>query len=102
MSKCSTPQIEFANIKFETEVLPNLFSEASRRQQAQVEVDTTSNVYVADGGNKRVLKLAAGSNTPTVLPFTGLKGPGSVTVDTTGNVYVSDSGTDQVVKLAAG
>ena len=38
-------------------------------------VDTAGNLYVADPDNKRVLKLAAGSSTPTVLPFTGLNAP---------------------------
>ena len=65
-------------------------------------MDTAGDVYVTDGGNKQVLKLAAGSSTPTVLPFTGLNGPGGVAVDTAGNVYVLDhSGFGQVVKLAA-
>jgi hypothetical protein len=40
-----------------------------------VAVDTAGDVYVADRDNNRVVKLAAGSNTPTVLPFTGLHGP---------------------------
>jgi hypothetical protein len=38
-----------------------------------------------------VLKLAAGSGTPIVLPFNGLHLPTPVGVDTTGNVYVKDS-----------
>ena len=59
-------------------------------------------VYVADRGNNRVLKLAAGSNTPTVLPFTGLNNPDGVAVDTAGNVYVTDTDNNRVVKLEAG
>jgi serine/threonine protein kinase, bacterial len=54
-------------------------------------VDAAGDVYVADEFNNRVLKLAAGSGTPTVLPFTGLHLPTHVAVDTTGNVYVRDS-----------
>ena len=50
-----------------------------------VAVDTAGNVYVTDTGNDRVLKLAAGSTTRTVLPFTGLNRPGGVAVDTAGN-----------------
>jgi serine/threonine protein kinase, bacterial len=49
-----------------------------------------------------VLKLAAGSETPTVLPFTGLKYPEGVAVDTSGNVYVADEFNNRVLKLAAG
>ena len=37
-----------------------------------VAVDSAGNVYVTDTGNNRVLKLAAGSATQDVLPFTGL------------------------------
>jgi serine/threonine-protein kinase len=58
------------------------------------------NLYVTDFGNHRVLKLAAGSSTPTVLPFTGLQTAGSVAVDAAGNPYVTDS--NGVVKLPAG
>ena len=53
-------------------------------------VDTAGDVYVADTGNNRVLKLAAGSSTQTVLPFTGLHDPDGVAVDTAGDVYVAD------------
>ena len=65
-------------------------------------MDTAGTVYVTDQSNNRVLKLAAGSSTQTVLPFTGLNGPGGVAVDTAGNVYVADWGNDRVLKLAAG
>ena len=47
-------------------------------------------------------ELAAGSATPTELPFTGLNNPGGVAVDAASNVYVTDNGNNRVVKLAAG
>jgi sugar lactone lactonase YvrE len=75
-----------------------------------VAVDAAGNVYVADNGNVIdvangttdvvVVKLAAGSNTQTVLPFTGLQYTRDVAVDSAGNVYVVDD--DRVLKLAAG
>jgi serine/threonine protein kinase, bacterial len=65
-------------------------------------VDTAGNVYVPDFGNHRVVTLAAGSSTQTVLPFTGLKGPWGVAVDSVGNVYVTDYLNNRVVKLPAG
>jgi glucose/arabinose dehydrogenase len=46
-----------------------------------------------------VLKLAAGSSTPTELPFTGLDRPAGVAVDGDGDVYVVDSGNKRVLKL---
>ena len=50
-----------------------------------------------------MVKLAAGSNTQTVLPFTGLSTTlGGVAVDTAGNLYVTDFANNRVVKLAAG
>jgi serine/threonine-protein kinase len=48
-----------------------------------------------------VLKLAAGSNTPTVVPLTGLNTPLGVAVDNAGTVYVADRGNDRTVKLVA-
>jgi hypothetical protein len=55
-----------------------------------IAVDTAGNLYAADAFNDRVVKLAAGSGTPTVVSFIGLHLPFKVAVDTTGNVYVLD------------
>ena len=52
-------------------------------------VDNAGSVYVTDLGNNRVVKLAAGSTTQTVLPFTGLNAPSGVAVDNAGSVYVT-------------
>ena len=75
-----------------------------------VAVYPAGNVYVSDARANRVLKLAAGLSTQTVLPFTGLdlgagvvnNSTGGVAVDAAGNVYVVDTGHDQVLELAAG
>ena len=64
-------------------------------------VDTAGNVYVSDSPNNRVLKLAAGTTTQTVLPFTDLKEPGALAVDTAGNVHLADVGM-RVLELAGG
>ena len=75
----------------------------------RVAVDAAGTVYVADAcptvevcrvRPDRVLKLAAGSNTQTALPFPDLTNPRGVAVDAAGSVYVVDG--NRVVKLAAG
>ncbi len=66
-----------------------------------VAVDVAGDVFVIDSSNLRVMKLVAGSSTPTALPFTGLIMPAGVAVDGAGSVYVTHYG-NQVVKLATG
>jgi serine/threonine-protein kinase len=68
-------------------------------------VDTAGDLYVAHwsstGSTAQVMKLAAGTSTPTVLPFT-VDYPGSVAVDAAGTVYVTEHLNSRVLKLAAG
>jgi serine/threonine-protein kinase len=54
-----------------------------------VAVDAAGNVYVADSGKNRVLKLAAASSTQTVLPSTNGTTPNDVAVDSADTVYTS-------------
>jgi DNA-binding beta-propeller fold protein YncE len=44
-------------------------------------------------------RAAAGSSTPTALPFIGLKGPTGVAVDGAGAVYVVDYDIGRLVEL---
>ena len=67
-----------------------------------VAVDTRGDVFVADAGNDRVLKLAAGAGGPTVMPFSGLGNPSGVAVDAGGAVYVTNAGNSRLLKLTAG
>ena len=64
-----------------------------------VAVDGSGNVYIADGGNGRVLKatLSGGSYTQSTV-VSGLNFPAGVAVDGSGNVYIADSGNSQVLK----
>ncbi|HEU4361659.1 MAG TPA: protein kinase [Mycobacterium sp.] len=65
-------------------------------------LDGDGNVYITNQGMYgRVVKLAPGSNSPTVLPFSGLYEPQGVAVDKDGTVYVTDFN-NRVVKLLAG
>jgi sugar lactone lactonase YvrE len=72
-----------------------------------VAVDTAGDVYVIDSDDiAQVLKLAAGSTTPTGLPV-GLDDPDpvdpiAIAVDTGGALYVADFGYGRVLKLAGG
>src|SRR6202012_2446553 len=67
-----------------------------------VAVDKAGDVYVtSEGMYGRVVELAPGSSSPTVLPFTGLYQPQGLAVDNAGAVYVADFN-NRVVKLTAG
>jgi serine/threonine protein kinase, bacterial len=68
-------------------------------------VDGSGNVYLAESSTTRVLKLVAGSSTPIVLPFNGLRGVRGLAVNAAGDVYVVNAtpgGDDAVLKLSAG
>ncbi|MBX9977940.1 serine/threonine-protein kinase PknD [Mycobacterium sp.] len=64
--------------------------------------DGAGNLYVADNGNNRVVKLDAATMEQSVLPFRDLRYAVGVAVDGLGNVYVTDSYNERVMKLAAG
>jgi serine/threonine protein kinase, bacterial len=67
-----------------------------------VAVDKAGDVYVtSEGMYGRVVELAPGSSTPTVLPFSGLYQPQGLALDNAGAVYVADFN-NRVVKLTAG
>lgn len=73
------------------------------RHPAGLALDNNGSLYVADHDNNRIMKLQAGSNTPTqILEFTDLHWPSGVAVDTAGSVYVADTSNNRVLKLAAG
>ncbi|OBH90507.1 serine/threonine-protein kinase PknD [Mycobacterium sp. E2733] len=67
-----------------------------------VALDKAGDVFVTNQGMYgRVVELASGSTTSTVLPFTGLYQPQGLAVDEAGTLYVADFN-NRVVKLAAG
>jgi hypothetical protein len=61
-----------------------------------VAVDGAGNVYVANSSLRRVLTLAAGSNAPAELPFTGPNG-----VPSTGSPYAVSDSSDGELRCSA-
>ncbi len=79
-----------------------------------VALDSTGNVYVADSGNGRILRLSRaltipfagtdGTFSPLSVAFpviTGLSSPGGVAINSTnGDIYVADTGNHQVKRFS--
>ena len=82
------------------DTVPFSVTKASFGGATGVAVDSAGTVYITDTYWQRVVKLAAGSTTQSVLPFTGLGRPLGVAVDSAGTVYVTDE-SNQVLKLPA-
>jgi len=70
-------------------------------QPFELAVDGLGNVFVADSGNSRVVKVPSGGGTLTTVG-TGLYGPQGVAVDGAANVYIADSNHNRVVEVPAG
>jgi len=83
-----------------------------------VAVDSSNNVYIADGTNHVVLKVTAATGKIAYFAGTGatgsthendgslataakLKTPSGVAVDSSGNVYIADGGNDVILEVAA-
>jgi len=80
-------------------------------------LDSAGNLYIADTGNSRIRKIAAGTGIITTIAGTGIAGwsgdkgpaasaqlnnPASVAFDLAGNLYITDSENDRIRKVAAG
>ncbi len=79
-----------------------------------VAVDRAGNLYIADFGNARILKMAAATGLVTTVAGTGIDGfsgdggaatsaamafPRGVAVDEAGNVYIADSNNSRIRKV---
>jgi len=62
-------------------------------------VDAAGNVYVVDRANSQVIKLAAGTFSPTTIVASGLLNPTAVALDGAGNLYISDTGNSRVAMV---
>jgi hypothetical protein len=71
---------------------------------SQVTTDVLGNVYIADPGQAKVLKYAAGSGSSStaVSIGTGLTTPTGVAVDGAGDVFIADSDTGSVYEIPMG
>jgi sugar lactone lactonase YvrE len=64
--------------------------------------DPAGNLYVADLGNNRVVKIApSGAATVVATPGLTLSQPNAVALDGAGNLYIADGGNNRVVEVTA-
>ena len=67
-------------------------------QPTDVTVDRYNNLYIADLGNSRILKVSPGSTSGQIIVDGLINNPTSITIDSNENLYVSDN-SDKVYKL---
>lgn len=87
---------------------------AQFRNPYKVGIDKDDNIYVADNGNHRVRKIAAGTGIVTTIAGSSagfldgvgtaarFNGPIAIATDLNGNVYVADNNNHAVRKIAPG
>ena len=72
-------------------------------EPAEVAVDSSSNLYVADSGNNRVVEITPSGAVTTLLSAgNGLSDPEGVAVDAAGAVYVADTDNNEILEYSGG
>lgn len=67
-------------------------------------LDLSGNLYIADTGNNRILKVAPGGTTASLFAITiaqaaaTFSGPNQLAADSAGNLYIADTGNNRIVK----
>ncbi|WP_336873837.1 NHL repeat-containing protein [Rhodococcus qingshengii] len=64
-----------------------------------VALSKSGDVYIADTGNNRIVKIATGGSATVVR--SGLNRPLAVAVDSDDNIYVADFGSNRVLRISA-
>jgi sugar lactone lactonase YvrE len=64
-----------------------------------VAADQAGNVFIADAGHNRVVKIPVGGGAQTTVPTSGLNNPQGVAVDWSGDVFIADTGNNRVVEV---
>jgi sugar lactone lactonase YvrE len=72
------------------------------KSPAGVAVDSAGNVYVADSGNSRLVKLwSTGVQNTISTGDIGVSNPTAITLDAAGNLFVADTGDNRVIEISA-
>jgi sugar lactone lactonase YvrE len=71
-----------------------------------IAVDTAGNLYIADTGNSRVVKVPIGGGAGTAISATvnglSLSGPVDLTLDGAGDLFIADTGNNRIVEIPVG
>ena len=81
-----------------TSVIPTPGLSPALTRPTGAAIDAAGNLYVADSGNHRILKLIPGTSTPVVFSV-GSATPRGLAVDTGGNIYFSDPQSNNVYRM---
>jgi hypothetical protein len=83
-----------------TQTLVNTTASYPLFQPKGVTVDAAGNLFIADNGNHRVVKVAANGTTTTV--GIGLNYPQGMAVDGAGDLFIADNNLNELVEVPAG